>query len=135
MATNRITFKEFKKISEELKVYDNLKFINATLGKELITTTLEGKSKTMTLAEWRLITATIKDKVLYPYEIWIDEDQYTLMDAEKSKPMGFYTGIGNLINKIVKLNIASKKETYTLVGFLESYNNIKEELLNPFKNK
>ena len=65
MANNKITFKEFKKISKELKVYDNLKFINATLGKELITTTLEGKSKTMTLAEWRLITATIKDKVLY----------------------------------------------------------------------
>ena len=57
MAGNRITFKEFQKISEELKVYDNLKFINATLGKELITTTLEGKSKTMTLAEWRLIKA------------------------------------------------------------------------------
>jgi hypothetical protein len=48
MATNRITFKEFKKISEELKVYDNLKFIDAVLGKELVTT-LEGK--TMTLAE------------------------------------------------------------------------------------
>ena len=77
----------------------------------------------------------IKDKVLYPYEIWIDEDQYTLMDMEKTKPMGFYTGMGNLINKVIKLNMANKKETYTLVGFLESYNNIKEELLNPFKNK
>jgi len=52
MKNNRITFKEFKRISEELKVYDNLKFIDAVLGKELITT-LEGK--TMTLAEWRLI--------------------------------------------------------------------------------
>ena len=31
--------------------------------------------------------------------------------------------------------MANKKETYTLVGFLESYNNIKEELLKPLKNK
>jgi len=77
----------------------------------------------------------IKDKLLYPYEIWVDEDQYTLMDVEKSKPMGFYNNMSSLINKVIKLNIAIKKETYTLVGFLESYNNIKEELLNPFKNK
>ena len=54
MKNNRITFKEFQKISEELKVYDNLKFIDAVLGKELITT-LEGK--TMSLSEWRLIKA------------------------------------------------------------------------------
>jgi len=77
----------------------------------------------------------IKDELLYPYEIWMDEDQYTLMDVEKAKPMGFYTNMAALINKMIKLNIANKKETYTLVGFLESYNNVKEELLKPFKNK
>lgn len=77
----------------------------------------------------------IKDKLLYPYEIWLDEEQYTLMDAQKNKPIGYYTNLPTLINKVIKLNIANKKETYTLVGLLESYNNIKEELLEPFKNK
>lgn len=76
----------------------------------------------------------IKDKLLYPYEIWLDEDQYTLMDAEKNKPIGYYTNMTALINRIIKLNIVSKRETYTLVGFLESYKNLKEELLKPFKN-
>ena len=54
---NRITFKEFKRISEELKVYDNLKFIYDVLGKERITvSSAEAKypGETMTLSEWRL---------------------------------------------------------------------------------
>tara|TARA_Y100001951_G_C11149345_1_gene188230 strand:+ start:328 stop:525 length:198 start_codon:yes stop_codon:yes gene_type:complete len=54
---NRITFKEFKRISEELKVYDNLKFIYDVLGKERITvSSAEARypGETMTLAEWRL---------------------------------------------------------------------------------
>jgi len=41
----------FKKLTEELREYDNLQFIHAVLGKQRIRT-LEGK--TMTLAEWRL---------------------------------------------------------------------------------
>ena len=30
----------------------------------------------------------IKDPVIAPYEIWVEEDQYVLVDTVKDKPVG-----------------------------------------------
>ena len=77
--------------------------------------------------------SVIKDPVIAPYEIQVEEDQYVLIDTEKDKPLGYYSDITNAIQKISRLGLANQKEDYTLAGFIESYNNIKNQLIKPFK--
>ena len=78
--------------------------------------------------------SVIKDPVIAPYEIQVEEDQYVLIDTEKDKPLGYYSDLTNAIQKISRLGLANQKEIYTLAGFIESYNNIKNKLTEPFKN-
>ena len=76
----------------------------------------------------------IKDPIIAPYEIQVEEDQYVLVDTEKDKPLGYYSDLENAIKKISRLGLANQKEDYTLAGFIESFNNIKNKLIKPFKN-
>ena len=76
----------------------------------------------------------IKDSIIAPYEIWVEEDQFVLVDTEKNKPLGYYSELTSAIKKISRLGLANQKEDYTLAGFIESYNNIKNKLTKPFKN-
>ena len=85
----------------------------------------KGQTKRMSL---------IKDPIIAPYEIQVEEDQYVLIDTDKDKPLGYYTDITNAVHKISRLGLANAKEEYTLAGFIESYNNIKEQITKPFKN-
>ena len=75
----------------------------------------------------------IKDPVIAPYEIWVEEDQYVLVDTAKDKPVGYYSNMAHAVNKISRLGLANRKEDYTLTGFIESFNNIKNQLTKPFK--
>ena len=76
----------------------------------------------------------IKDAAIAPYEIYVEEDQYVLVDTDKDKPVGYYSDMTHVINKISRLSLANQKENYTLAGFIESFNNIKNKLTEPFKN-
>ena len=76
----------------------------------------------------------IKDPIIAPYEIQVDEDQFVLVDTSKDKPLGYYSDITNAIQKISRLGLANAKEEYTLAGFIESFNNIKNKLNNSIKN-
>ena len=76
----------------------------------------------------------IKDPVITPYEIQVEEDQYVLIDTSKDKPLGYYANLETAITKISKLGLANAKEEYTLAGFIESFNNIKNKLTNSIKN-
>ena len=78
--------------------------------------------------------SVIKDPVIAPYEIQVEEDQYVLIDNEKDKPLGYYSDITNAIQKISRLGLANQKEEYTLAGFIESFNNIRKKLTNSIKN-
>ena len=78
--------------------------------------------------------SVIKDPVKAPYEIQVEEDQYVLIDTEKEKPLGYYTNITSAIDKISRLGLANQKEEYTLAGFIESFNNIKNKLTNSINN-
>ena len=78
--------------------------------------------------------SVIKDPIISPYEIQVEEDQYVLIDTEKDKPLGYYSDITNAIEKISRLGLANAKEEYTLAGFIESFNNIKNKLTNSIKN-
>ena len=66
--------------------------------------------------------SVIKDPVIAPYEIQVEEDQYVLIDTEKDKPLGYYSSLAN------------QKEEFTLAGFIESFNNIKNQLTNSIQN-
>ena len=76
----------------------------------------------------------IKDPIIAPYEIQVEEDQFVLVDTSKDKPLGYYSALSNAIQKISRLGLANAKEEYTLAGFIESYNNIKNKIVKPFKN-
>ena len=76
----------------------------------------------------------IKDPVIDPYEIQVEEDQYVLVDTEKDKPLGYYSNLEQVIKKVSRMSLANQKENYTLTGFIESFNNIKNKITKPFKN-
>ena len=76
----------------------------------------------------------IKDPIIAPYEIQVEEDQYVLIDTDKDKPLGYYSDLSNAIHKISRLGLTNQKEEYTLAGFIESFNNIKDKLTNSIKN-
>ena len=75
----------------------------------------------------------IKDPVIAPYEIWVEEDQYVLVDTDKDKPLGYFSDLSSAVHKVSRVSLANQKEDYTLAGFIESFNNIKNKLTEPFK--
>jgi hypothetical protein len=80
------------------------------------------------------IMSKIKDEVLKPYELWVEEDQVVLMDVDKNKAIGYYGNMVGAIKRISKLSLVSKQKDYTLAGFIESYNNITNKLTKTIKN-
>ena len=78
--------------------------------------------------------SVIEDPVIAPYEIQVEEDQFVLIDTEKNKPLGYFSNLETVITRVSRMSLANAKEDYTLAGFIESYNNIKEQITKPFKN-
>ena len=78
--------------------------------------------------------SVIKDPVIAPYEVQVEEDQFVLIDTEKNKPLGYFSNLETVITRVSRMSLANAKEDYTLAGFIESYNNIKEQITKPFKN-
>tara|TARA_R110002051_G_scaffold161740_1_gene233313 strand:- start:632 stop:907 length:276 start_codon:yes stop_codon:yes gene_type:complete len=76
----------------------------------------------------------IRDPLIAPYEIQVEEDQYVLIDIEKNKPLGYYSDLAHAIDKVSRMNLANQKENYTLKEFVKNFNTIKNQLTKPFKN-
>ena len=79
------------------------------------------------------IVSKIKDSILNPYELHLEEDQIVLIDASKDKSLSYHGNLEHAIKKIAYLSVVSKEEDYTLTGFIESYRNIVEQLTSKFK--
>ena len=75
----------------------------------------------------------IKDNVLGPYELWLEEDQIVLMDIVKNKALSYHGNLEHAVKRISYLSVVSKEVDYTLTGFIESYKNIVEQLTLKFK--
>ena len=78
--------------------------------------------------------SVIRDPQITPCEIQVEEDQYVLIDTEKGKPLGYYTKLDSAILRVSRMSLANAKDEYTLAGFIESFNNIKNKLTKPYKN-
>ena len=79
------------------------------------------------------IISKIKDPVLGPYELWLEEDQIVLVDAIKEKTLSYHGNLEHAVKKVSYLSVVSKEEDYTLTGFIESYNNIINKLTQKIK--
>ena len=79
------------------------------------------------------IVSKIKDSVLGPYELWLEEDQIILVNALKEKSISYHGSLEHAIKKISYLSVVSQEKDYTLTGFIESYKNIVKQLTLKFK--
>ena len=79
------------------------------------------------------IVSKIKDSILKPYELHLEEDQIVLIDASKDKSLSYHGNLEHAIKKIAYLSVVTKEEDYTLTGFIESYRNIVEQLTSKYK--
>ena len=79
------------------------------------------------------IMSKIKDSVLGPYELWLEEDQIVLMDTNRNKSLSYHGNLEHAIKRISYLSVVSEETDYTLTGFLESYKNIIEQLTLKYK--
>tara|TARA_B100001094_G_C17823003_1_gene619466 strand:+ start:213 stop:491 length:279 start_codon:yes stop_codon:yes gene_type:complete len=80
------------------------------------------------------VMSKIKDPIIAPYEIYIEEDQFVLMDTNKNKPISYHGKLEAAIKAISNISLANTKKDYTLAGFIESFNNIKNQLTENLKN-
>ena len=76
----------------------------------------------------------IKDPVIAPYQIQVEEDQFVLIDTDKDKPLGYYSSLDSAVKRISRMSLANAKEEYTLIEFIKNFNNITNKLTKPFKN-
>ena len=79
------------------------------------------------------IMSKIKDKIIAPYELWLEEDQIVLVDTNRDKALSYHGNLEHAVKRISYLSVVSQKEDYTLTGFIESYKNIVEQLTLKFK--
>ena len=79
------------------------------------------------------IMSKIKDEVISPYELWLEEDQIVLVDTNRDKALSYHGNLEHAIKRISYLSVVSKEEDYTLTGFIESYNNIIYKLTQKIK--
>ena len=79
------------------------------------------------------IVSKIKDSILDPYELHLEEDQIVLVDAVKEKSISYHGNLEHAVKKISYLSVVSQEKDYTLTGFIESYKNIVNQITEKFK--
>ena len=81
----------------------------------------KGHQKTMT---------TIKDKVLSPYYITLDESQYTLMTEGSTLPIGYFSNLGNALKRVSRLLTVneSNQDTLSISEYITRYEEVTQKV-------
>lgn len=73
---------------------------------------------------------TIKDEVLSPYYITLDESQYTLMTEGSTLPIGYFSNLGNALKRVSRLLTVneSNQGTVNLSEFISRYEEVTQKV-------
>jgi hypothetical protein len=77
----------------------------------------KGHQKTMT---------TIKDEVLAPYYITLDESQYTLMSEGSTLPIGYFSSLRGALGRMARLLTVSEldQKAVSMSEYLDTYETV-----------
>ena len=69
---------------------------------------------------------TIKDEVLSPYYITLDESQYTLMTEGSTLPIGYFSNLGNALKRVSRLLTVneSNQDTLSISEYITRYEEV-----------
>jgi hypothetical protein len=73
---------------------------------------------------------TIKDKVLSPYYITLDESQYTLMTEGSTLPIGYFSNLGNALKRVSRLLTVneSNQDTLSISEYITRYEEVTQKV-------
>ena len=73
---------------------------------------------------------TIKDEVLSPYYITLDESQYTLMTEGSTLPVGYFSNLSNALRRVSRLLTVneSNQGTVNLSEFISRYEEVTQKV-------
>jgi len=73
---------------------------------------------------------TIKDKVLSPYYITLDESQYTLMTEGSTLPVGYFSSLGNALKRVSRLLTVneSNQDTLSIGEYITRYEEVSQKV-------
>ena len=73
---------------------------------------------------------TIKDEVLSPYHITLDESQYTLMSEGSTLPIGYFSSLRGAMSKLARLLTVKEldQKAVAMTEYLNCYENIMQRI-------
>ena len=73
---------------------------------------------------------TIKDEVLSPYYITLDESQYTLMTEGSTLPIGYFSNLGNALKRVSRLLTVneSNQDTLSISEYITRYEEVTQKV-------
>ena len=75
---------------------------------------------------------TIKDDMMTPYYISMDENQFTVQMENSTLPLGYYSTLEGAIKRIAKYKLLDNlnQSTVDLTDFLKAYDNVLNQINN-----
>jgi len=75
---------------------------------------------------------TIKDEMITPYYVSMDENQFTVQVEGSTLPLGYYSTLEGAIRRIAKYKLVENlnQSTVDLMDFLKAYDNVLTQINN-----
>ena len=75
---------------------------------------------------------TIKDDMMIPYYVSMDENQFTVQMENSTLPLGYYSTLEGAVKRIVKYKVLDNlnQSTVDLSDFLKAYDNVLTQINN-----
>lgn len=75
---------------------------------------------------------TIKDDMITPYYVSMDENQFTIQMENSTLPLGYYSTLEGAIKRIAKYKLVENlnQSTVDLTDFLKAYDNVLNQINN-----